>query len=350
MHRGNRTDSESVTQFERIGVRIEINLLGEIGIGVLAQVVADQGERHQQGEDAGAVLVDGIGKLLLLGRGQHPLEVALQVHQHIGVAAAVGSQGQRRHQSLDVVVGHLLQIGGLAQIAEQLAERPVVGGGVGEHQILVAGVEADQRRGSDTTRTELLPVMVGEDPQHEVLPQDGVAQAAILFHRQQGVGLHQRLGKQANPLLGAPLVIGAIDLDPLHATAGGFGTEDVAGDKVELTGFLLAKGDQLFGDIEAAVARLGADLAVALDQPDGGARRPEANSHLGTDGVIVKVSAKIPFTEAGALVAPIETYLLSQQAGTDTDFNLVHDDAPCISIDSVIAVIQKNESCITICD
>ena len=272
------------------------------------------------------------------------------MHQHIGVAAAVGSQCQRRHQSLDVVVGHLLQVGGLAQIAEQLAKRPVVGGGVGEHQILVTGVEADQRRGGNAAGAELLPVVVGEDPQHEVLPQDGVAQAAIFLYRQQGVGLHQRLGKEADPLLGAPLVVGAIDLDPLHTTAGGFGTEDITGDKVELASFLLAKSNQLFGDIEATVARLGTDLAVALDQPDGGARRPEADSHLGTDGVIVKVSAKIPFTEAGALVAPIETYLLSQQAGTDTDFNLVHDDAPCISIDSVIAVIQKNESCITICD
>jgi hypothetical protein len=41
---------------------------------------------------------------------------------------------------------------------------------------------------------------------------------------------------------------------------------------------------------------------------------------------------------------------LSQQAGTDTDFNLVHDNAPCISTDSVIAVIQRNGSCITIFD
>ncbi|MNQ50316.1 hypothetical protein D3C85_642490 [compost metagenome] len=330
-------------------MRIEIDLLGQIGIGVFPQVVADQGEWYQQREDAGAVLVDGIAELLLLGRGQHPLEITLQVHQHIGVAATVGTQGQGRHQALDVAVRHLLQVG-LAEVAEQLAEGAVVGSGVGEHQILVTRMEPDEGGGGDTASTELLPVVIGEDPQHEVLPQYGIAQAAILLHRQQWVGRHQRLGKEAYPLLGAPLVVGTIDAHPLHAAAGGLGAEDVTGEEIELARFLLAEGDEPLGDVEAAVARLGTHLPMALDQADGGARRAEADGHLGADGVIVEVSAKIPFAEAGALVAPVEPHFLPQQTGTDTDLDLVHDDAPCISIEPVIAVIQRNESCITITD
>ena len=146
------------------------------------------------------------------------------MHQHIGVAAAVCPQGQRRHQALDVAVGHLLQVG-LAEVAQQLAEGAVVGGGVGEHQILVARMKADEGGGGDPAGAELLPVVIGKDPQHEVLPQYGVAQAAILLHRQQGVGLHQGLGKEANSLLGAPLVVGAalvgrVKAHPLHAAAG----------------------------------------------------------------------------------------------------------------------------------
>ncbi len=200
-------------------MRIEINLPGQIGIGVFAQVVADQGQRHQQRENAGAVLVDGLGQLLLLGRSQYPLEVTLQVHQHIGVAAAIGSQGQRCHQPLDVTVGHLLQVD-LAEVAKQFAQRPIVGSGVREHQILVAGVEPDQGRGRQPLGAELLPVVVGEDPQHEIFPQYGIAQPTVFLHRQQGIGFHQRLGEQANPLLGTPLVVGAIDAHPLHATTG----------------------------------------------------------------------------------------------------------------------------------
>ncbi len=223
-------------------MRIEIDLLWKIRIGILPQVVADQGQRHQQRKNTGAVLVDGVAKFLLLGRGQHPLEVALQVHQHIGVAAPVCPQGQRRHQPLDVALGHLLQIG-LAQIAEQLSEGAVVSGGVREHQILVAGVKADEGGGAESARAELLPVVIGEDPQHEVLPQDGVAQPAILLHWQQWVGLHQCLGKQADPLLGAPLVVGAINSDPFHAAAGRFGTEDITGDEVELARLLLAESN-----------------------------------------------------------------------------------------------------------
>ncbi|GAB3241292.1 hypothetical protein GCM10027295_40320 [Pseudaeromonas pectinilytica] len=60
------------------------------------------------------------------------------------------------------------------------------------------------------------------------------------------------------------------------------------------------------------------------------------------------MSAKLLFAKAGALVAPVEPHFLPEQAGTDTDLNLVHDGTPCITVDSVIAVIQKKESCITI--
>ena len=127
---------------------------------------------------------------------------------------------------------------------------------MGEHQVLVAGVEFDQGGGSETSGTELLPVMVGKDPQHEVFPQQGVAQAAILLHRQQGVGRHQRLGEQAHPLLGTTSVIATIgrtriDAHPLHAATGRLGTEDIAGDKIELTRLLFTKGNELVSDIEA---------------------------------------------------------------------------------------------------
>ncbi len=271
------------------------------------------------------------------------------MHQHIGVAATVGTQGQGRHQALDVAVRHLLQVG-LAEVAEQLAEGAVVGSGVGEHQIFVARMEPDEGGGGDPASTELLPVVIGEDPQHEVLPQYGIAQAAVFLHRQQGVGLHQGFGKETNPLLGTPLVVGTIDAYPLHAATGRLGAEDVAGDEVEQASLLLAEGDEPLGDIEAAVARLGAHLSVALDQPDGGTGGTEADGHLGADWVILEVSAKIPLAEAGTLVAPVEPHFLAQQTGTDTDLDLVHDCTPCISIDSVIAVIQKNESCITITD
>jgi len=96
--------------------------------------------------------------------------------------------------------------------------------------------------------------------------------------------------------------------------------------------------------------QLGADLAVALHQPDGGTGGAEADGHLRADGVIVEMGAEIPLAEAGALVSTVEANLLSEQTGADTDLYLVHGNTPCISIESVIAVIQENGSCITIAD
>lgn len=72
-------------------MRLQVGLLRDVAIRVLAKVVFEQGKGHHQRHDAVAVLADdGLHFLLVVG-ADGLLEVAADVLQHVGVSATGGA-------------------------------------------------------------------------------------------------------------------------------------------------------------------------------------------------------------------------------------------------------------------
>ncbi|MNP25130.1 hypothetical protein D3C76_1179240 [compost metagenome] len=62
-----------------------------VGIGMTAQVMLEQRQRHHQRHDAVVVLVDQLPDFQFVVFAQHLAQITAQVQQHIAVVAAAGA-------------------------------------------------------------------------------------------------------------------------------------------------------------------------------------------------------------------------------------------------------------------
>ena len=83
----------------------------EVGYLVLGNVVAEQGDRNDQRNEAIAIVLDQLNELLLFERLKSPLEVTEGVVQHVGVAWRICAARERGVElvfvaPVELVVGH----------------------------------------------------------------------------------------------------------------------------------------------------------------------------------------------------------------------------------------------------
>ena len=72
-------------------MRLQVNLLRDVSIRVLAEVVLEQGQWHHQRHDALAVLADDVLHFLFVFGADDLLEVTADVLQDVGVGAPRGA-------------------------------------------------------------------------------------------------------------------------------------------------------------------------------------------------------------------------------------------------------------------
>lgn len=186
-------------------------------------MVLEQGDRHDQGDQAATVLGDHLGQLGSLVAAERTLEEAGHVLQQVGVTATGGADGQRGHEA-DTVrgqdVGAKTRSGGGHEPAEpRLGARAV-----GEERELVGGVEGDQVARSWPRAGERLPARGREHALDEVLADAGVGRPALLLDRERGERIRQRGSEQPTDLVGPTVV-------PI-STSGHTGTHSTSGPSV----------------------------------------------------------------------------------------------------------------------
>jgi hypothetical protein len=86
-------------------VRVQICLIGQVRDAELSDVVTDERERDDQGDQAGAVVRDELGALGALVAAELALEESSQVLEHVGVARARRARRPRLGEQSTVVGG-----------------------------------------------------------------------------------------------------------------------------------------------------------------------------------------------------------------------------------------------------
>lgn len=72
-------------------MRLQVNLLRDVRIGVLAKVMLEQRQRHHQRHYAEAVLIDDVHHFLFVFGADHLFQITADVQQHVAVRAARGA-------------------------------------------------------------------------------------------------------------------------------------------------------------------------------------------------------------------------------------------------------------------
>ena len=76
-------------------MRLQVNLLRDVRIGVLAKVMLEQRQRHHQRHDALAVLADDVDHFLFVFGADRLFQVTADVLQNVAMGAARGAFFQR---------------------------------------------------------------------------------------------------------------------------------------------------------------------------------------------------------------------------------------------------------------
>ena len=88
MKRGQPSNVVSERQF--LGVRLQVVLLCQIGLIVFADIVVEQGDRHDQGQEAVAISIYKFQQLSLFGGRELGFEIAQDVLKDILVLGSGG--------------------------------------------------------------------------------------------------------------------------------------------------------------------------------------------------------------------------------------------------------------------
>ena len=96
-----------VAERELPRVRVEIGLPEQILHVVAAHVVADQGDRHDQGHETAAMIVDAGEQFIAIRGVDQPLEVPDHVRHDVGMAPGRREAGERTHERSLVLIRHL---------------------------------------------------------------------------------------------------------------------------------------------------------------------------------------------------------------------------------------------------
>ena len=130
-------------QFKLHWMGIKIGLLFEVWLVVLAHVVVDQSDRHDQGDQLFAIVVEYFEKFLFLIRSQLSFKISHKVLQHIGVLPDGCFQSQGFHQQ-QLIVGIQLLDRQFFALCDQFSHHAVVLLAVGQEQKFVAGMKINQ--------------------------------------------------------------------------------------------------------------------------------------------------------------------------------------------------------------
>ena len=113
-------------------------------------------------------------------------------------------------------------------------------------------------------------------------------------------------------------------LDPLHATAGGLGHQDVTTKVCQSRHHLFDKALHGVGVVRRALGLDQAQAITVFAQVDRRARNAQARFQLRADGAEIKVFREHLGAVAGMLMAAIMANFLAQQAGADSDGDAAH--------------------------
>ena len=174
-----------VAQCELKGVRVQIDLLFEIGLIELAHVMIHKGDGDDEGDALPGVEVDDMDKLLPFVSRQHPFEIPCYVVQDITVLLCRGPQFQAFHEERFVLLeGRFHKL--LGACCNESPHKAVVFRAVGEQEKLVAGVEIDEPCRRHPFRNGLLEPGIDKDPFDEILPETHIVETPLFLDRKCG--------------------------------------------------------------------------------------------------------------------------------------------------------------------
>jgi hypothetical protein len=130
----------------------------------------DQRERDDQGRKPPMIVVDHAQQLDLFLSGQSILEVAQNMLQHIHMLPYSCLHLKRLHEQFTVLHRQILGLIPFC-LSHQLPHCLVVLWAMGEEQILVNGMEADQCPSRDPVLHQILKPAITKHPLNEVLSQ-----------------------------------------------------------------------------------------------------------------------------------------------------------------------------------
>ncbi len=136
--------SDVIAEHQLLRVWLEIQLAGEVGHVVDADVVPQQRDRDDERHEAGAVVLDG-GKQLGFGRAVETiLEVPNHVLKDVRVPASCGDRRERGHELFGVRALELLRRNA-ARDSDKSAEALIRVGRVRHENQLVRRMKGDER-------------------------------------------------------------------------------------------------------------------------------------------------------------------------------------------------------------
>jgi hypothetical protein len=256
---------------------VQIDLVCQIGHLLPADVMAEQCDGDDQGQEPPPVALDRRSQLRAVGAVQAVRDETRQVHEDVGVAAAAGGPAENRSHPGEIVAS---EVGGgdLPPGAPQEPAEPAhTGLAPGHQEELVPLVEPGEGRPAPAGPRRPPEAVVGENPGDEALPEPRIVQPPLLLDRQLREKPEERLGEDPLPVSGRHGVVPLprIELDPFHAAARRVLLEHIAGE-IKLgelrhppPGVLAHRGRMVGAGIGGDEPGLPADLHQADGRPRG---------------------------------------------------------------------------------
>ena len=285
--------------------------------------MANERERHDERYDAAPVVFDGSMELLTHVGVQSIAKVAEHVLEGVHVSLRRRRLRERAHELFGVPFAQLGTVRALGA-GDDAAETSLRLGGVGHEQQLLAGLEIDEVADLPAALEQAREPIVGEDADDEALAQARVVQSAFFLDGQQRQQRHEGVGEQA-AIRGRRHARLGVGLDARHAAARRVLLEDVAAQSqlAKLTGAPLCVLAHRRGVVDAACRGDHADAVARAHQAQRLARHAEPDVELGTHRHEAEVAAEHVGDVVVMLVPAVEADFLAEQAGRDTDGDLV---------------------------
>jgi hypothetical protein len=193
---------------------------------------------------------------------------------------------------------------------------------VGEDKELVSRVEVYEGPHAFLSSPNLTPPLQGKNTLDKVLPEPRIVEAAFLFYGGEGEMVHEDPSEHPNALLfrHAPVVV---DLNPLHAAAGGITLEN---EPANLFSFKILDAGSGPGHHAVCVIHMGADRNQTgrfgvTHKAHRFPRNSQSAFYLRTHGHKLDVLTQGVRDEPIVLVSTVKTDILSQEAGADAEFD-----------------------------
>ncbi|MNT01962.1 hypothetical protein D3C72_1364490 [compost metagenome] len=242
-------------------------------------------QQRERGEDrqlSGAVVEDNFTQLQALAGIELFTEIALNVHQHVGVVFARRGLFQNRHQFLAIDRKKGLQIVPFVKRRHKRPDLAITRLIMRQQLQLVAAVKGQQRTARQAAGAEHVQLVQGKYPRDKVLPQYRIVQPPVFLHRQPRVFFLHRGGEEAVSLFLARITRFVVDAHALHAAAWRFGADDEAGVIGNTRQIVPGKLGHFMGDVfMGGLGKTHVHLTVGrFDQSQRRARDGQAHRHF----------------------------------------------------------------------